>query len=181
MTGSAITTTLIAMIAHAGQEDQAVVTAGRRCVTVSRESLPVNGSLVSYLFRSLRGVVGLSVGSTLVQDTLRYSLRLRLSGDDAQEASTMFGYFFRHLFRPFCDKIVRRVRESLDYLNQLDPRTKAVVIRSYEDALKVTFFTVAMAACATFFSCCLVVSIPAAVVSRIYSHCGQRMFGLYQQ
>ena len=50
-------------------------------------------------------------------------------------------------------KIVRRVRESLDYLNQLDPHTKAVVVRSYEDALQVTFFlTVVMASSAAFFS-----------------------------
>ena len=45
------------------------------------------------------------------------------------------------------------MRENLNYLNQLDPHTKAVVIRSYEDALQVTFvFTVVMSACSMFFS-----------------------------
>ena len=50
-------------------------------------------------------------------------------------------------------KIVKRVRESLDYLNQLDPHTKAIVVRSYVHALEATFlFTVVMAAFAAFFS-----------------------------
>ena len=35
MTGSGLTTTLVAMIAHAGEADQAVATAGRRRVTFS--------------------------------------------------------------------------------------------------------------------------------------------------
>lgn len=92
------------------------------------------------------------MGSTLVQDTLRYSLRLRLSRDDAQEVSKIFEKF-PTLFLTFCEKIVRHVRENLNYLNQLDPDTKAVVIRSYEDALQVTFFfTVVMAACSVLFS-----------------------------
>lgn len=38
--------------------------------------------LVSYLFRSLGGVLGISVGSTLVQNTLRSYLRRRLAGQD---------------------------------------------------------------------------------------------------
>jgi len=114
--GSGITTTLVAMIANAGQADQAIATA------------------VSYLFRSSGCVIGLSVASTIFQDTLRYLLRLRLSGEDAQE-------------------IVKRVRESLSYLNQLDPHTKAIVVRSYVHALEATFlFTVVMAAFAAFFS-----------------------------
>ncbi|KAF8629380.1 hypothetical protein AX17_005676 [Amanita inopinata Kibby_2008] len=110
--GCGITTSLIALIANAGQADQAIATA------------------VSYLFRSLGFVVGLSIGSTLVQDTLRSSLRHKLSGNDAEE-------------------IIKRVRESLDYVKQLDPYTKALVISSYEDAVHVTLlFSVALAACA---------------------------------
>ena len=56
-------------------------------------------------------VVGLSVGSTLVQDTLRYSLRLRLSGDDAQEASEMSGQFstlFLTVLRKDCKTCARK-------------------------------------------------------------------------
>ncbi|KAL0958454.1 hypothetical protein HGRIS_000596 [Hohenbuehelia grisea] len=110
--GSGITTTLIALIANAGPEDQAIATA------------------VSYLFRSLGSVVGLSVGSTLVQDTLKSSLRSKLEGRDI-------------------DDLIRRVRESLDYVDQLDPQTQLVVRAAYEDAVHVTLgFTAIMAAAA---------------------------------
>ncbi|KAK2467205.1 hypothetical protein APHAL10511_000754 [Amanita phalloides] len=95
-------TLLTAVIANAGQADQAIATA------------------VSFLFRSLASITGLSVGSTLVQVTLRYLLHRRLSGDDAQE-------------------IAKRIRESLSYLNKLDPITKGTVIQSYEDAMQVAF------------------------------------------
>ncbi|KAF8157219.1 member of the major facilitator superfamily [Crassisporium funariophilum] len=109
--GSGITTSLISLIANAGQADQAIATA------------------VSYLFRSLGSVVGLSVGSTLVQGTLRSALHRRLTGSDV-------------------DEIVRKVRESLHYLDELDPLTRAAVRGSYEEAIHVTlWFSVAMAAC----------------------------------
>ncbi|KAJ3500673.1 hypothetical protein NLJ89_g9689 [Agrocybe chaxingu] len=109
--GSGITTSLISLIANAGQADQAIATA------------------VSYLFRSLGSVVGLSVGSTLVQMSLQSSLREKLSGADV-------------------DDIIKKVRESLKYLDELDPYTRAVVRTSYEDAIHVTFwFSVALAAC----------------------------------
>ena len=65
--GAGITSTLVALIANAGPEDQAVATA------------------VSYLFRSLGSVVGLSVGTTLTQEVLRQSLRKRLPGENVDE------------------------------------------------------------------------------------------------
>ncbi|PFH47894.1 hypothetical protein AMATHDRAFT_66575 [Amanita thiersii Skay4041] len=111
--GCGITTSLIALIANAGQEDQAIATA------------------VSYLFRSLGAVVGLSIGSTIVQDVLRYTLRLRLTGEDVEE-------------------IIKHVRESLDYMGQLDPQTRMIVKNAYGDAVRATFvFSVTMGACAT--------------------------------
>ncbi|KAK2464732.1 hypothetical protein APHAL10511_003308, partial [Amanita phalloides] len=64
---SGITTTLISLIAHAGQADQATATA------------------MTYLFRSLGCVIGVFAGGTLVQNTLRNLLQKRLSGDDVQE------------------------------------------------------------------------------------------------
>lgn len=72
--GTGITTSLISLIANAGAKDQAIATA------------------VSYLFRSLGSVVGLSVGSTLVQSTLRGVLKGRLEGkgvdvDEVRKAS----------------------------------------------------------------------------------------------
>ncbi|KDR66619.1 hypothetical protein GALMADRAFT_232467 [Galerina marginata CBS 339.88] len=109
--GSGITTSLISLIANAGQADQAIATA------------------VSYLFRSLGSVVGLSIGSTLIQTTLRSALQRKLSGGDVEE-------------------IIKNVRESLKYLDKLDPTTRAAVRGSYEEAIHVTFwFSVAMAAC----------------------------------
>jgi hypothetical protein len=46
-------------------------------------------------------------------------------------------------------KIVRRVKESLSYINKLDPTTKSIVIRSYEEAVHITlWFSVAVAASA---------------------------------
>ncbi|KAK2467624.1 hypothetical protein APHAL10511_000479 [Amanita phalloides] len=110
--GSGIITTLVALVAHAGQADQATATS------------------IAYLFRSLGALFGLSAGSTLAQNALRYLLHKRLSGDNIQE-------------------IVRRVRQSLSYLNELDPVTKAIVVHSYKNAIQVTFlFMVAMGALA---------------------------------
>ncbi|KIM86978.1 hypothetical protein PILCRDRAFT_815427 [Piloderma croceum F 1598] len=114
--GSGITTSLIALIANAGPEDQAIATA------------------LSYLFRSLGSVVALSIGSTLFQDTLRRSLHSHLSGLDA-------------------DEIVRRVRKSLSYIDELDPVTRTIVRSSYEEALHTSLsFLVILAAASSFFS-----------------------------
>ncbi|KAI0739360.1 MFS general substrate transporter [Daedaleopsis nitida] len=108
--GSGLTSTLVALIANAGPEDQAIATA------------------VSYLFRSLGSVVGLSVGTALTQDVLRQSLRKRLSGEDV-------------------DEIIKRVRESLDYIGELEPAVRAKVISAYQDGLQSAFwFTVALSA-----------------------------------
>ncbi|KAJ6561359.1 member of the major facilitator superfamily [Mycena sp. CBHHK59/15] len=110
--GSGVTTSLIALISNAGPADQAMATAA------------------SYLFRSLGSVVGLSIGSTLLQSSLRSSLREHLIGVDV-------------------DDIIRRVRESLKYIDELDSETAAVVRTSYESAVLVTmWFSTAMAACA---------------------------------
>ncbi|KAH9850934.1 MFS general substrate transporter [Lenzites betulinus] len=108
--GSGLTSTIVSLIANAGPEDQAIATA------------------VSYLFRSLGSVIGLSVGTTLTQDFLRKSLRARLTGGDV-------------------DEIVRKVRESLEYLEQLAPAVRAQVVLAYQDGLQAAFwFTFALAA-----------------------------------
>ncbi|KAJ6566891.1 member of the major facilitator superfamily [Mycena capillaripes] len=111
--GTGVTTSLIALISNAGPADQAMATAA------------------SYLFRSLGSVVGLSVGSTLLQLSLRVSLRKALT-DDVD-----------------VDEIVRRVRESLTYIDELDAGTAGIVRTAYEHAVRVTmWFSTAMAACA---------------------------------
>jgi hypothetical protein len=73
------------MIANAGPEDQAIATAGETISIQNYKPSSYFYILVSYLFRSLGSVVGLSIGSTLVQDTLRTLLHRRLSGIDADE------------------------------------------------------------------------------------------------
>lgn len=77
--GGGITTSLIAIIANAGPADQAVATA------------------VSYLFRSVGAVVGVSLGSTIVQSALRTTLeaKLGLGGGDTEEVWTMSPDFRR--------------------------------------------------------------------------------------
>ncbi|KII84532.1 hypothetical protein PLICRDRAFT_701711 [Plicaturopsis crispa FD-325 SS-3] len=107
--GTGVTTTLIALISNAGSENQAVATA------------------LSYLFRSLGSVIGLSISSTITQDTLRATLHQRLTGVDVE-------------------KVIARVRESLKYIEELDPATKRIVRSSYETAVNYSFqFTLAMA------------------------------------
>ncbi|KAJ3576364.1 hypothetical protein NP233_g456 [Leucocoprinus birnbaumii] len=110
--GSGITTSLISLIANAGRADQAIATA------------------VSYLFRSLGSVVGLSIGSTIVQSTLRSVLHRTLHGKDT-------------------DEIAQKVRESLEYLKTLDPETQLIVRSAYGDAVhNVLIFSVSMAVAA---------------------------------
>ncbi|KAJ3976235.1 hypothetical protein EV361DRAFT_343713 [Lentinula raphanica] len=110
--GGGITTSLISLISNAGQKDQAIATA------------------VSYLFRSLGSVVGLSIGSTILQDVLRSILRERLTGQDI-------------------DEVVRRVRESLEYLTELDQSTRTIVLGAYEVAIRRSmWFSFSMGICA---------------------------------
>ncbi|KAI0689162.1 MFS general substrate transporter [Cytidiella melzeri] len=76
---------------------------------------------VSYLFRSLGTVVWLSMATTLMQDTLRRLLYDRLSGENV-------------------DEIIKRVRQSLSHIGELEPPVRAKVIASYEDAIHATMW-----------------------------------------
>ena len=72
----------------------------------------------SYLFRSLGSVIGLSISATIVQQSLRTQLLDRLrSGKDA-------------------DQIVKRVRESLEFVKSLDPETQVIVRNCYGIAIR---------------------------------------------
>lgn len=72
----------------------------------------------SYLFRSLGSVIGLSLSATVVQQSLRNQLQEKLrSGKDAEN-------------------IVKRVRESLDYIGTLDPEVREVVRQCYGSATR---------------------------------------------
>lgn len=104
--GSGATTVLVALIARSGSRDQAVSTA------------------VSYLFRSLGSVVGISVGSTLLQGSLRADLRRELKGMVGKEE---------------VEEIVRQATGTLEFLKELEPKVRAVVVAAYEGAVRYPF------------------------------------------
>lgn len=70
----------------------------------------------SYLFRSLGSSIGISVCSAVLQQVLRTQLRTRLS--DGEEAR----------------RVEERVRESLDYIRELEPGVAAEVRATYQVA-----------------------------------------------
>ena len=94
---------LIDEVSNAAPDDQAVTTA------------------CSYLFRSLGSVVGISLSSTIIQQSLRGNLGEALgSGKEA-------------------DKIVRQVRRSLDAIKKLDPKIAELVRDCYGNAVMNAF------------------------------------------
>ncbi|KAI9807872.1 MAG: hypothetical protein M1825_005178 [Sarcosagium campestre] len=75
----------------------------------------------SYLFRSLGSVVGISLSATVVQQSLRMHLRAALnSGRDA-------------------DHIVKKVRQSLEYIKTLEPGVRDIVRDCYGNATQAGF------------------------------------------
>ena len=75
----------------------------------------------TYLFRSLGSVVGVSLSATAIQQILRTQLKERLeSGKEA-------------------DKIVERVRQSLEYIKKLEPHTRDIVRKCYQNATSGSF------------------------------------------
>ena len=99
---------------------------------------------VSYLFRSLGSVVGISLGSTVVQNVLRVYLRRRLSDVDidVDEVGYMFlqlSWFFSDLDYEF-HQIARSVRSSLSSIDELDPSIRTIVRGSYEEAIQAAFW-----------------------------------------
>lgn len=101
--GIGVTSSLIALISNASREDQAIATA------------------CSYLFRSLGSTAGVSLSTSVANQTLRMSLQKHLgSGKDA-------------------DKIVQGVRRSLGYIKGLSPEVKSIVRGSYETSTRAAF------------------------------------------
>ncbi|KAI9747201.1 MAG: hypothetical protein M1815_004504 [Lichina confinis] len=90
-------------VAQASSDDLAVVTA------------------CSYLFRSLGSVIGVSLSSTAVQQSLRLNLRAALQNNGDAEA------------------IVDRVRQSLDFIKTLEPATRDIVRHCYSTATTLSF------------------------------------------
>ena len=90
----------------------------------------------SYLFRSLGSVVILSLTASVVQQTLRDQILERLtSRKDAEE-------------------IMKRVRESLDYVKTLDPAVREAVRQCYASSTRNGFvFILGIVCCAMSASC----------------------------
>jgi len=91
----------------------------------------------SYLFRSLGTSLGISIQSAVLQQVLRTQLALRL--DNGEDAAL----------------IEERVRQSLDYIKELEPATAAIVRSCYQLATTTVFAAnalfLALAFVATFF------------------------------
>ncbi|KAF3909765.1 hypothetical protein AA313_de0210274 [Arthrobotrys entomopaga] len=104
--GIGVTSTLVGLIAYSGARDQAVSTA------------------VSYLFRSLGSVVGVSVSSTLLQGDLRATLKRTLKGVVGKGE---------------IEDIVRKATGSLEFLKELRPEVREIVVKAYEGAVRYPF------------------------------------------
>lgn len=90
----------------------------------------------TYLFRALGSTIGVSLSASIVQQSLRMQLRKQLQyGKDA-------------------DKIVRKVRESLDYVNTLEPELEVLVRESYGAAVRHSFLLMMSLAFVTLVSSC---------------------------
>ncbi|KAF8428768.1 MFS multidrug transporter [Tirmania nivea] len=99
-----ITSTLIALISNVTSAEQAVVTA------------------ISYLFRSLGSVLGLSLAAGLAQTVLRRRLLEKLGdGDEVLD-------------------IVRKVRRDWDYIGELEPDREVIVRKCYQDGITEAMF-----------------------------------------
>ena len=90
----------------------------------------------SYLFRSLGSVVILSLCSSIIQQSLRDQLVERLGGGKDVE------------------KIVKRIRESLDFVKTLEPAVREAIKECYAISVRHGFlFALGIAFCAMLSSC----------------------------
>lgn len=84
----------------------------------------------SYLFRSLGSVLGLAAISTMLQQQLKVKLAQRLAGNGADGADI--------------EKIVIRIRESLDEIKTLPPHMALIVRRTYGESIRECFAVIAV-------------------------------------
>lgn len=90
----------------------------------------------SYLFRSLGSVVILSLTASIVQQSLRAQLQEHLnSGKNAEE-------------------IVKRIRESLDYVKTLQPTVREAVQQCFASSIRKGFFFVLGTGCCAMLASC---------------------------
>jgi len=112
-----LTITQIAIIAAISRADMAVAIA------------------ITYLFRTVAQVLGVSFSGALVQGILLRDLRKKITGPGAEE-------------------IIQEIRHSTESIRYLDPEHRAIAIQSYSDAIRLVFITLSIMAVITFI-CCL--------------------------
>jgi hypothetical protein len=89
-------------------------------------------------------VVGVSLSTALVQESLRRTLRAKLPADNGTDIAEVCFLSFWLDPLSLLKQLVRRIRESLDYVDQLDPATQIIVRASYEKSLLMAFIFTAI-------------------------------------
>lgn len=89
--GGGITTSVVSLMANVNKSDQAVATGGAIFPLVLEVS--ERRETVSYFFRSIGSVIGLSLGNTLLQSTLCSTLRQTIQGKDADEVRLKISFW----------------------------------------------------------------------------------------
>jgi len=101
---SILTGTLIAMVASVDRADMAVATG------------------ITYLFRTVGQVLGVSLSGTIIQGVLVRELRGRITGPNSEE-------------------LINKIRHSTDVIRTLDPKTQHDAVESYKAALFMAFIS----------------------------------------
>jgi len=110
-----ITSTLIAIIASVSREDLAVATG------------------ITYLFRTVAQVLGVSLSGAIVQGVLLRELRSKITGPGSEE-------------------IIEKIRHSTLFIHELEPSLQKDATDSYATAIRVVFIGQAVMAFLTFLS-----------------------------
>ncbi|WVW81259.1 hypothetical protein I302_103250 [Kwoniella bestiolae CBS 10118] len=84
-----------------------------------------SASSMVFLIRSLGGVIGISGSQAVLQNVLLQQLRANITG-------------------PHSKKVIRAIRESLSYLNTLEPDLRSKAINAYVIACRAAFTTLAV-------------------------------------
>lgn len=86
--------------------------------------------------KTLGGVCGIGIGGALVQHILRSTLQQWLKGQDVEQVrNSINGATINNTN----GQIIARVRESLSYIDTLDPVVQDIVRLAYERAIQAVF------------------------------------------
>ncbi|TYJ52479.1 hypothetical protein B9479_006912 [Cryptococcus floricola] len=129
--GAVTTLTIVALIADVGPEHVAVATS------------------LSYVFRTIGQVLGVSLSGALTQAVIERELELRIQGPDAEKASPIVFLEYQSLQTV---KIIAAIRESSQSIRYLDEPLKTIAILSYQKALRAVFICVVVLGFITFLS-----------------------------